>query len=182
MYDHGFWTMHRAAGFFLVLSFVAMAIGALTFVSRGGSQGGTAPILERGAIMVAVVFTAIGLMLLDVSFQNSDGRILARLGVTVYLFAGPLLLVAEGLALSQGEKRVYALIVIYVVLAFLAQAAIGGALLQSRMLPAWIGWITVAWNLGWLVVLPIITPDDVYYPVLHNLLPLVIGIPLLWRG
>lgn len=184
MADLSSWSMQRAAGAFLVLGFLAHAVGVLMFVSR---RGGAAPgpgfmAVERSSIMTAVVLTAIGLMLLDRHLQNTEGRILARAGATAYLLAGTLLVAAEAFALSQEEKNVYALIVIYVVLAFLAQAAVGGALLQSRLIPVWIGWITIAWNLGWLVVLPITTPGDVYYPVLHHLMPLLIGVPLLWRG
>lgn len=176
-----FWSFQRMAGAFLVLGFFAHAVGVLMFVSR---RGGVAPgpgfmAVERSSIMTAVVLTAIGLMLLDGHLQDTAGGILTRMGGTTYLFAGAVLLTAEAFALSQGEKNVYALIVIYVVLAFLAQVAIGGALLQSILLPAWIGWLTIAWNLGWLVILPIITPGDMYYPVLHHLMPLLIGVPLL---
>ena len=92
---------------------------------------------------------------------------------------------AEALSLSLGEgfeQRGYALIVMCVVLAFLAQAAIGGALLQSRLLAAWIGWVTILWNLGWLVLLPGITPGDMYFPILHHLMPLLIGSALLRRA
>lgn len=54
---------------------------------------------------------------------------------------------AEAMRLPE-EPASYSLIVIYVVLAFLGQAAIGGALLQANLLPAWIGWLIIAWNLG----------------------------------
>jgi hypothetical protein len=80
------------------------------------------------------------------------------------------------------EKRAYALFVVYVVLAFLAQAAIGGALLRSRVVGASIGWVTIVWNLGLLVVLSVITPGDIYYPIAHQIMPLVIGGALLWRA
>jgi hypothetical protein len=75
----------------------------------------------------------------------------------------------------------YPLIVVHVVLAFLGQAAIGGALWQSKLLAPWIGWATILWNLAWLVALPIITPHDIYFPILHGLMPLLIGAPLLRR-
>jgi hypothetical protein len=32
----------------------------------------------------------------------------------------------------------------------------------------------------WLVALPVFTPRDVYFPVLHHAAPLLIGIALLW--
>jgi hypothetical protein len=63
------------------------------------------------------------------------------------------------------------LIIVYVVVAFLAQAALGGALLQSGALATRIGWATILWNLAWLVALPIITPRDIYFPILHHAAP-----------
>jgi hypothetical protein len=68
-----------------------------------------------------------------------------------------------------------------VTLAFLAQAAFGVLLARTRFLPAWVGWAAVAWNLGWLVALPILSPGDVYFPVLHHPAPLLVGIALLRR-
>jgi len=102
-------------------------------------------------------------------------------GASAYFFGAVLLVAAEAMRLPEGQAS-YPLIVVYVVLAFLGQAAIGGALLQSNLLPAWIGWTTVVWNVALLVILPIVTPGDIYFPVQHHLMPLLIGISLLWRG
>lgn len=181
------WSIERAAGSFLVLSFVANLVAVVMFSIRGGADGGSPPsytffVWERSFFMAAVVLTAIGFVLLEGHFHNTDGgHILARTGATGYLFAGILLVAAESLMLSAGfeESRVLAPIDIYVVLAFLAQAAIGGALLRSGLVAAWIGWVTIVWNLGCLVVLPMITPSDIYFPILHHLMPLLIGSALL---
>ncbi len=183
-----FWSFERAAGSFLVLGFVANLAGVLMFFIRGGTGGGTPPshtffVWERSFLMAAVVLTAIGFVLLEGHLHNDHGRVLARTGATAYLFAGIVLVAAEGLSLSPGfENRGFALFAIYVVLAFLAQAAIGGALLQSGLLAAWIGWVTILWNLAWLVMLPVITPEDIYFPILHHLMPLLIGGALLWKN
>jgi hypothetical protein len=56
------------------------------------------------------------------------------------------------------------------------------SLLQSRMIPSWIGWTTLVWNIAWLVALPVVSPTGIYFPVLHHVLPLVIGIALLTRA
>jgi hypothetical protein len=170
----------------MVAAIVPLAFGVFLFLSRNGVQGG-APrstalfVWERGAILAAVVLTAIGLMSLEGTLQETSGGVLARLGASTYFFGAILLVATEAMRLSEGQVS-YPLIVIYVVLAFLGQAAIGAALVQSNLLPAWIGWTAVAWNLGLLVVLPIITPGDIYFPVQHHLMPLLIGIALLWRG
>jgi hypothetical protein len=190
MINQRLWSIGRAAGYFLVLGFVASLAGVVMFDIRGGPSGGAPPshtffLWERSFFMAAVILSAIGLVLLEGRLQNTDGRVLARTGATTYLIAGTLLVTAEAFRMSLGdefEKRAYALFVIYVVLAFLAQAAVGGALLQSGILGAPIGWVTIVWNLGLLVVLSVITPEDIYYPIAHQIMPLVIGGALLWRA
>jgi hypothetical protein len=72
--------------------------------------------------------------------------------------------------------------VVFIVLAFVGQAVFGAALLRTGLLPGWVGWATILWNLGWLVILPIARPADMYYPWLHYVAPLLIGIALLLKG
>jgi hypothetical protein len=189
MIDQRLWSSERAAGFFLVLGCAANLVGVLMFTFRGGASGGTPPgpayyLWERGFIMAAVVLTAIGFMLLEEGFQNTRGRgrILARTGATAYLIGGILGIAAEALDLTWRRQSFYPLIVVYVVLAFLAQAAIGGSLLRASLIAAWLGWLTILWNVAWLVVLPLITPRDIYFPVLHHFTPLLLGIALLLRA
>lgn len=180
------WSSQRTSGALLVAAIVPLALGVFLFLSRNGVQGG-APrstalfVWERGAILAAVILTAIGLVSLEGILGDTNGRVLARLGASAYFFGAVLVVAAEAMRLPEGQAS-YPLIVIYVVLAFLGQAAIGGALLQSNLLPAWIGWTTIGWNAGLLVILPLITPGDIYFPVQHHLMPLMIGIALLWRG
>lgn len=179
-------TMERAAGALMIAAIIPLALGVYLFLSRNGIQGGTPRstalfVWERGSILTAVVLTAFGIMLLAGILEETGGRVLARLGTSAYFFGAVLLVTTEAMRLPEGPAS-YPLIVIYVVLAFLGQAAIGGALLQSDLLPAWIGWSTIVWNIGLLVILPIVTPGDIYFPVQHHLAPLLIGIALLWAG
>jgi hypothetical protein len=73
-------------------------------------------------------------------------------------------------------------VVTFVVLALLAQAAFGGALLQTGLVAAWAGWATLIWNLGYLLIILIVRPREVYYPAIHCVAPLIIGITLLAAG
>ena len=177
--------LERGTAAFLLLGVVATFIGAAMFFLRGGMQTDIPAIppasytWERGFILAAVVLTAIGFMMLEMRLQEASGRVLARTGAVAYLFGGVLVVAAEALMLSQGHALTHALIAVYVILALLAQAAIGGALLQSRLLPAWIGWAAIGWNLLFLVVLPLTSAGDMYYPVVHHVMPLVVGIALL---
>ncbi len=185
--DLQFLTFERAAGLALVLGDVVLFPGLMMFWLRRGHRGGAPKsrahyVWERAFILGAIILTAIGFVLLEGPLQITDGRVLARMGSTAYLFAGILGVAAEALFMTIGYDKVYSVVNVYVVLAFLAQAAIGGAVIQSGLLAAWIGWVAILWNIAWLIVLPILTPRDIYFPVVHHFAPLLLGIALLWKG
>lgn len=186
MIDPQYWNIERAAGLLFVLSAVATFPGFMMFWQRRGHRGGeprshTHWVVERCSILSGVVLIAIGFMLLESALQNTDGFVLANIGATAYFFGGVLLVAAEALMLTLGYEKVYSLFIIYVVMAFLAEAAIGGAVIQSGLLAAGIGWATILWNIAWLIVLSAISRRDLYYPILHYVMPLVIGIALLLK-
>jgi hypothetical protein len=178
----GLLNVRSMSGVLLILAFAVALGGILMFLSRMGSGAdsytSTAYVLERGFLMAAVVLTAVGLVLLEAHLRESGDAVLARVGATLYLIAAPMMLTYEAINLAQG-RSFYPLIVTYIVLALLAQAVIGGALIYTSALPAWVGWLTLLWNIGWLIALPIVALTDMYYPILHHLMPLIIGIALL---
>src|SRR5688500_18832387 len=88
---------------------------------------------ERSFILAAVVLTTVGIVLLAEHPNMCDRRVLTRTGTTAYLVPGVLGVLYEAIELT-GTQNLYPLIVVYVVLAFLAQAAIGGGLRQAGML------------------------------------------------
>jgi hypothetical protein len=69
------------------------------------------------------------------------------------------------------------LFVIYTLLAFVALACYGGAVLSSRMLPQWVGWLMILYSLAGLGFTSI-TAGNVP-PFLQHLLPILLGILLL---
>jgi hypothetical protein len=173
------------AGSLLVLSFVIFAAGGILYTGRAvwkWPAGETSGYLrwERGFVMAAVLAMVLGLVLLERILEAAGDTLLAPLGMTTFLIGAVIVIVVETFRLSR-QEWVYAPIVVYVVLAFLAQAVFGVALLRTGLLPGWVGWATVIWNLAWLVALPIISPHDIYYPVLHHAAPVMIGIALLVR-
>jgi len=175
-------SLSRLSGSFLVLGFLLMVAGALLYLTRGEAatdmMGSTRFVLERGFLMAAVIVTAVGLLLLEEYLRDSGGHPLVRIGAILYLFGGILIVAAEAIWLSQGGHT-YSLAVVYVSLAFLGQAAIGAGLTRSSSLPTSIGWVTLTWSLAWLIILPIVTPGEMYFPGLHHLMPLIIGIALM---
>ena len=181
-----FWNIDRLTGLILVLSNIALLPGLLMFWFRGGQRGG-APrsrahyVWERSFIIAFAVLTAIGFVLFQGIFQDSTAQALAKIAASAYFFGSVLLVAGEALGLNIGYEKSYGLIVIYVVIAFLAQAVFGGVVLLSGLVSAWIGWVSILWNIVWLVVLPLISPHDLYFPVLHSITPLLIGIALLLK-
>lgn len=55
-------------------------------------------------------------------------------------------------------------------------------LVQCTNYPSPVGWTVIAWNLIWLIIQLIISPDDVYFSIVYNIMPFLVGIPLLMRG
>jgi hypothetical protein len=69
-----------------------------------------------------------------------------------------------------------ALFVIYAILTFLAAVVYGGALVSTRLLPHWLGWVTIVYSLAGLGQSAAFGNAP---PLLHHLLPIVMGILLL---
>jgi hypothetical protein len=67
---------------------------------------------------------------------------------------------------------------VYTVLTFFAALAYGTALLVTRILPRWLGWVTVVYNL---VLLVFFVQALDMPPFVHSLLPVVMGALLLLR-
>ncbi len=165
----------------LVLCFVVFIFGGVLFTGRAFWSwpiDNSHIIWERGFIIAAVLTTVLGLALLEDLLRTAGDSAFARLGLMAYLVGAVVVMVAETASLGD-RKFVHAQIVLYVLLAFLAQAAFGAALLQTGLVAGWVGWATVIWNLGWLLIMLLVRPSDIYYPVLHHVAPLVIGIALL---
>jgi len=184
----------RAAGVLLLAGAFANFAAVIMFVSRGGESepaeklfpnwgSGAASLAylgtERGSVMAGMVLSALGFCLLDGRRYRPGAYVFMRLGVAGYLAGSIIGVVAETLGLTS--TAVYPMIVVYVTLAFVSQAAIGCALSMSELVPRWIGWATVVWNLAWLAFLVLARPWDVYFPILHLIMPVFIGAALILR-
>jgi hypothetical protein len=160
----------RAAGVLLLAGAFANFAGVIMFSILG---------TERGLLMAAMVLSALGFCLLDGRPYRPGTYVFMRLGVIAYLAGSIIGVVAETLELTS--TAVYPMFVVYVTLAFVSQAAIGCALAMSELVPRWIGWTTAVWNVAWLAFLVLATPWDVYFPVLHLIMPVFIGVALILR-
>lgn len=171
------------AAWLLVLSGIIFLPGGLLYTGRAifkwpSAQSQSYLYWERGFVMAAILVATLGFILLAQLLVDAGDRILPPLGVAI-LFAGTILvLVAESLSLKF-QDYIYAPIVVSVVLIFLGQATLGASILRTGFLSGWVGWATLIWNLAWLVILPIARPQDMYYPWLYYVVPMIIGISLL---
>jgi hypothetical protein len=173
------------AAWLLILCGVVFLVGGILYMGRAMLQWPAAAsdaylVWERGSIIAAVLINVLGLGLLEGLLRTAGDPVFARVGLIMTLVAVAVVVTAEASFISRGGQA-YSQIVIYVVLAFLAQAAIGVSLLRTDLLAGWIGWATIIWNLAWLIVLPLVSPRDIYYPVLHHTVPVLIGIALLLK-
>ena len=172
----------------LILCFVVFAVGGILFTGRAllkwpAAESPSYLIWERGFIIAAALINLAGLALLEGMLRAAGDSVFARVGLITTIVAVAVLVPAEvSFMSSQASSLARSQVIIYVVVAFLAQAAFGAALLRTDLLPGWVGWATIIWNLAWLVILPIFSSQDMYYPVLHHTAPLMIGIALLVKG
>ena len=151
-----------------------------SLLRRNGVAGGPPPsygylIAERGLLMAAMLVSALGFCLLG--DDQRRGSALLRVGTLGYLAAGVVGVVAETMTLV--DRAAYPTTAAYVVLAFLTQAVIGLALARSGLVAPCVGWLTLVWNLAWLVGLSLGSPGDIYFPILHLVMTIPIGIALL---
>jgi len=143
-----------------------------------------------------VVMTVVGLGLLSILLSAIGHHVLALVAFVGYTFGAVLWMLdlAFDMSVTPWAAREFArtsevpafyvplkqwgetLLCIYTVLAFLSLATYGWGLLQTGLLPAWIGWVSIGWSLLWLAHFAL-TRDTI--PVLHHIIPLLIWIALL---
>ena len=102
--------MERAAGLLFVLSAFATFPGSLCSGCGAVIEAANRAVTRIGSSSAApsssgVVLIAIGFMLLESAFQNTDGFVLANIGATAYFFGGVLLVAAEALMLTLDATR-----------------------------------------------------------------------------
>jgi hypothetical protein len=170
------------AGWLMILSALIFFVGGFLYTGRAIWKWPAADrpaflLIERGFVMAALLTVVLGLTLLERRLEAAGDSLLAPSGLMLFLIGAVLALVAETFSLSR-QEWIYSSIVVFIVLAFLGQAILGAALLRTALVPGWVGWVTILWSLGWLVILPIARPKNMYYPWLHYVAPLLIGITL----
>ena len=146
-----------------------------------------------------VIVTLLGLAMLTRLLRDAGDRTFSYLALIASLFGDVLMVIyiafplgVEPLAAQETVRTgvvpdyyvqltlwTQPLFVIYTILAFSALAAYGGAILSTRVLPHWVGWLALVYGLAGLVLVGFAAGN--VPPFLHYLMPIVMGILLLLR-
>jgi hypothetical protein len=177
----------QVSGLLLLVAFV-LNLGGVVLFSAGTARGWvvetpTYHACERSLFIGCYVAAALGAAVLEPTLAETRAAILGRLVAIAFPLAAGVAIVMEAVGLDGLFPT--ALTVVAVLLLFGAGALLGAAALASRLVPAWVGWAAIIWNVGWPAVLltlsgplPIVSPGDLYYPILHAIPLLLIGIQL----
>jgi hypothetical protein len=99
-----------------------------------------------------------------------------------FFVVGALIAAVAEVSLLTGQFTVTSVIgVFFASSLFVGEALIGAGLLRSGLLSTGVAWTVMVWNVLWLATLLVISREDMYYPGLHYLPLLLIGIPLVDR-
>ncbi len=143
------------------------------------------------------IVTPLGFALLTRLLWDAGDRIFSQLALITSLFGAALLVIYAALFLgisplaAQETARTgvvpgyylpfnsttQPLFVMYTILTFSALAVYGGAVLSTRVLPHWVGWLAIVYGLLGLVSAGFVGGN--VPPLVHYLLPMVMGILLL---
>jgi hypothetical protein len=171
----------QVSGLLLLFAFV-LNLGGVVMYSVGTARGWVVETpayhtWERALIMGSYVVAALGTAVLESALGEAGAAILGRLAAIAFPMAASAAFVME--AVNFDGLAPFPLVAGAVLLLFGAEALLGAAILASRLVPAWVGRTTVVWNVAWPAVLLIVSPGDLYYPVLHAIPLLLISIPLI---
>ena len=150
---------------------------AAVLFGAGGPGGPALPEWQSRALGLGLVVTLFGLATLELIVRDAGERVLGRLGTIAFLLGCISWIVGDALA-QGGLTWVFELERNYVVLACFALAAYGWAILRTEVLPRWLGWAAIGWNVVWALLY---LSRIVEAPLGPNLITLLFGLLLLRR-
>lgn len=149
-------------------------------------------------LMVGWIVAALAYVMLAALLRDAGDPIISTLAAVLFLIAissavvfwvfavSPTVLAAEETARTSTVPAYYEILQVssesalgvYQVLGLLATAGFGWALLQTGMLPSWVGWLTVGWGVLWTGVH---LRSDETIPLLPMVMQIVMGTSLLLK-
>ena len=135
----------RVAGSLLVIGFAFLVLAAFLYGFATYPWGET---WQHNVLSIGLVLTLFGLSVFQLVLIDAGDRLLARLGTIAFLVGVVMWLVGEAIALDSG-RFIFEFERDYVVLACVAIAAFGGAVVKTTILPRWVGVTAMAWAVVW---------------------------------
>jgi len=149
-------------------------------------------------VLVGWIVAALGYVMLAALLRDAGDPIISTLASVLFLIAiasafvfwafsvSPTLLAAEETARTSNVPEYYeslqlaaeSSLGVYQLLGLLATAGFGWALLQTGMLPSWVGWLTLGFGVVWAGVF-LKTSEAI--PLLPMVMQVVIGVSLLLK-
>ena len=149
-------------------------------------------------ILIGWIVAALGYVMLGALLRDAGDPIISTLAAVLFLIAiasavvfwvfavSPTVLAAEETARTSNVPEYYeslqlaaeSSLGVYQLLGLLATAGFGWALLQTDILPGWVGWVTLGWGVVWAGVF-LKTSDGI--PLLPMVMQGVIGVALLLK-
>jgi hypothetical protein len=149
-------------------------------------------------ILIGWVVAALGYTMLSALLSDTGAPTISMLTVVLFLLAiasaivfwglyvPPTILAAEETARTSTAPAYYEILQaaaesslgIYQLLALLSTAGFGWALLETGLLPTWVGWAAIGWGLLWAAV-HLRSHETI--PLLPMVMPVVIGTALLLK-
>jgi hypothetical protein len=149
-------------------------------------------------VLMGWIVAALAYVMLAALLRDAGDPIISTLASVLFLIAialagvfwafhlSPTLLAAEETARTSNVPAYYEILQVsaeaslrvYLLLGLIATAGFGWALLQTGMLPSWVGWVTVGWGVIWAGVF---LKRSEGIPLLPMVMQIVIGISLLLK-
>ena len=167
------------SGMLLVAGFAALIPGFMAAASDTGTSYVPPTFSNRvgGISLIAgMSLTLLGLIWFDLVLWKVGDRALSSLGTAAYAVAAVSWTIATGRALALHEWT-YDLEVVFIVAGGFSMLAFGAAVIRTRAIPRWVGWVAVGWSAAGLILFA--RPHEVYPPLVPQLVPLLFGVVLL---
>jgi hypothetical protein len=165
-----------------ILTFFLGFTGIILFIGQENTGWFDAPFaLQRSLILASWLVAATGAVLLAGVRPSDRASALLVAGVEFFVVGALIAAVAEVSLLTREFTVASVIGVVFASSLFVGEALIGAGLLRSGLVSTWVAWTVMVWNVLWLVTLLVISREDMYYPGLHYIPLLLIGIPLVDR-
>jgi hypothetical protein len=150
------------------------------------------------AILAGWIVAALAYVMLAALLRGAGDSMISTLALVLFLigivaavvfwvlYVPPTVLAAEEMTRTSDVPASYEIfqvsaessLGVYQLLGLLATAGFGWALLQTGILPSWVGWVTLGWGVFWTAVF---LKTEAGFPLLPMVMQVVIGVALLLK-